>query len=172
MSFSVADGRAEPDGSDDAWPKMRDDTVSPSQNTMKTLALIIAIYTLPMLLIHLSTSKILEAWDGVGSSWIKRQFSPRRALRVEALYWLLSLAAWPLWRVATWKTLVVLFAGIHLGIWLSGEFGILQLGSEGGNNAAHGRRLNRAIITFDLIEAVVLAAIGAHTALYLLHAVG
>ncbi|MGH9326913.1 MAG: hypothetical protein ACRD2B_09555 [Terriglobia bacterium] len=139
---------------------------------MKILALVITLYTLPMLLIHFSTPRILNAWNGNASSWIKRQFSPRRALRIEAIYWLLSLAAWPLWRAVAWKTLVVVFATIHLGVWLSGEFGKVQLESDSKHNPAHARKLDRAIITFDLIEAVVLVAVGTLAALYLLHAGG
>jgi hypothetical protein len=138
---------------------------------MKIVALIIALYTLPMLLIHLSTAKILKAWSGVASSWIKRQFPPRRALRVEALYWLLSLAAWPLWRAAGWKALVAVFASIHLGIWLASELGKIQLSSEPKGSPADVRRLNRAIITFDLIEAIVLVVVGTLAVLYLLHTV-
>lgn len=139
---------------------------------MKILALIIAAYTLPMLLIHLSTATILKAWSGAAGSWIKKQFPPRRALRVEALYWVLSLMAWPLWRAVVWKTLIVLFATIHLGVWLSGEFGKIQLSSVPEADPAHARRLNRAIITFDLIEAVILVAVGTLAVLYLLHAAG
>ncbi len=135
---------------------------------MKILALIIAAYTLPMLLIHLSTATILKAWRGAGGSWIKKQFPPRRALRVEALYWVLSLAAWPIWRAVAWKTLTVLFATIHLGVWLSGEFGKVQLGSSPGDDAGYAPRLNQAIIIFDLVEAVMLVAIGWLSVLFLL----
>lgn len=138
---------------------------------MKILALIITVYTLPMLFIHVSTANILKAWSGAPGSWIKRRFSPRRALRVEALYWLLSLAAWPIWRVMTaWKALVVLFAAIHLGVWLGSEFGKLQLNSESGGDSMHSDRFDRAIITFDLIEAVVLLAMATLAVLYLLRA--
>jgi hypothetical protein len=139
---------------------------------MKFLALIIAVYTMPMLLIHLSTAKILKAWSEVAGSWIKRHFPPRRALRVEALYWLLSLAAWPIWRAAGWKALVAVFAGIHLGIWLAGELGKIQLSSDPKGSPADSRRLNTVVIAFDLIEATVLVVVGTLAVLYLLHAVG
>ncbi|MGH9470067.1 MAG: hypothetical protein ACRD1N_06980 [Terriglobia bacterium] len=136
---------------------------------MTVLAFIIAIYTLPMLLIHVSTAKILEAWGGAGSSRIQQQFPPRRALRVEALYWLLALAAWPVWRAAGWKALVVLFAAIHIGVWLSNEFGKVELSGANARRPAHSARLNRAIIAFDLVEAAMLAAIGILSVLYLVH---
>lgn len=139
---------------------------------MKILALVIAIYTVPMLLIHLSTTNILKAWSGEPDSWIATRFPPRRALRVEALYWLLALAAWPLWGAAVWKILVTLFATIHLGIWLAGEFGKIQVSGAARGDPASARRLDRIVIAFDLIEAVVLAAVGVLAVLYLLHAVG
>lgn len=140
----------------------------PGPNDMEILAFIIAVYTVAMLLIHFSTARILKAWSGAGSGWIKTQFPPRRALRVEALYWLLSLSAWPVWRTAAWKALVVVFAVIHIGVWLGGEFGGLQLHSEGGGDPMHAGRFDRAIITFDLVEAAVLLAMGTLTVLYLL----
>lgn len=137
---------------------------------MKILALIIAAYTLPMLLIHVSTAAILKAWNGDAGSWIKERFPPRRALRVEALYWALCLGAWPLWRAAAWEMLVVLFAAIHLGIWLSGEFGKAQLSGNSGGNPVRARRLEQAIVTFDLIEAAMLVAVGWLSVLFLLRA--
>lgn len=53
---------------------------------MKILALLIAIYTPLMLLIHVSTGKILRAWNEQSDSWISRRFTPQRALRIEALF--------------------------------------------------------------------------------------
>ena len=60
---------------------------------MKILALVIAIYAPVMLLIHLSTGKILRAWSEQPASWISRWFPARRALRTEALFWLLAVSA-------------------------------------------------------------------------------
>lgn len=134
---------------------------------MTTLALIVAIYTLPMLVIHVSTGKILEAWDGADGSLIKERFPPRRALRVEAAYWILVLAAWPLWRAAAWKALVAIFAAIHIGIWLTNELGKVQISGAPDQQSPHNGRLNRAIVAFDFIEAAMLVAIGVLTILYL-----
>ncbi len=128
--------------------------------TMKTLAILIAAFTPAMLVIHLSTARILKAWNGEADSWIKRQFPPRRALRVEALYWMLTLAAWPLWRAPAWEIAVVLFSGIHLSIWLVGELRPIHLTDHREGVGALTRRLHRTIIAFDLIEAVVLVAVG------------
>lgn len=139
---------------------------------MKILALVIAVYTLPMLLIHVSTTKILKAWSGGVGSWITRHFSPQRALRVEAFYWLLTLLVWSIWQPTAWKVLVALFAAIHLGIWLAAELGKIQLSGEATGDHEHARRLDRAIIIFDLVEAVVLVAVGSLAVLYLMHAAG
>ncbi|MGH9453795.1 MAG: hypothetical protein ACRD2O_07485 [Terriglobia bacterium] len=136
---------------------------------MKILALVIIAYTAVMLLIHVSTGKILKAWNGPAGSWIKRRFPPQRALRVEALYWLLTLAAWPLWPSSAWKTLVVVFAAIHLAVWVAGELHAIHF-SGGGALPGETRKVYRAIIAFDLVEAAVLVAVGWLAVLYLLHA--
>src|SRR5579885_1470635 len=119
---------------------------------LKLFALVIIAYTAVMLLIHVSTGWILEAWAGSPSpagSWIQRRFPPRRALRVEALYWaLLSLAA------------------IHLAVWLAGELHAIRLGGDA--SLEKNRKANRAIIAFDLVEAAALIAMAWLTALYLL----
>jgi hypothetical protein len=132
---------------------------------MRILAILIAVYTPAMLLIHLSTAKILKAWNGEASTWIKRRFSPRRALRIEAFSWLLALGAWPLWRGPAWKIGVALFSGIHLAIWLAGGSRLIHLtaGEDGHDlTGAH----YRAIVAFDLIEAAVLVAVGGAALLY------
>lgn len=136
---------------------------------MKILAFVVIAYTLVMLLIHVSTGKILKAWNGPAGSLIKRRFPPQRALRVEALYWLLTLAAWPVWPSSAWKTLVVVFAAIHLAVWGAGELRTIRLSGDG-NLPAQTHYAHRAIIVFDLIEAVVLVAVGCLAVLYLLHA--
>jgi hypothetical protein len=56
-----------------------------------------------MLLIHLSTGKILRAWNEQSDSWISRRFTPPRALRIEALFWLLALAAWSFRSLCGWQ---------------------------------------------------------------------
>ncbi|MGH9437246.1 MAG: hypothetical protein ACRD22_04945 [Terriglobia bacterium] len=135
---------------------------------MKILALIVAAYTVVMLLIHVSTAKILDAWNGPAGSWIKRWFPPQRALRVEALYWLLTLAAWPLWPSSAWKTLVVVFAAIHFAVWGAGELRTIHL-SGGGDLSSETHQARGVIIVFDLVEAAVLVAVGWLTVFYLLH---
>jgi hypothetical protein len=135
---------------------------------MKTIAIFIAAFTPLMLLIHLSTARILSAWGGEASSWIKRWFSPRRALRVEAVYWALALAAWPLWRASGWKITVGLFSGIHLAFWLVGELHPIRV--TNGVQPARGLAdpLQRLIVGFDLIEAAILCAVGWIAFLYAL----
>jgi len=132
---------------------------------MRILAFVIAIYTPVMLLIHVSTSKILRAWNEQPDSGISRWFTPRRALRVEGVFWLLALAAWSLWQPLVWKVLVVVFALIHLGIWGAGE---LTAGRQKGPAFTSSPTVKRIIVIFDLVEAFVLAALGVVTVLYLI----
>jgi len=134
---------------------------------MKILALLVAIYAPVMLLIHLSTGKILKAWNEQSDSWINRWFPPRRALRTEALFWLLALAAWFLWRPLAWKIVVVVFAVIHLGIWGANEFAVNRKSVSALTATPNMRRV---IVAFDLVEAFVLAAVGAVAVLYLTRA--
>jgi hypothetical protein len=134
---------------------------------MKILALLIAIYTPVMLLIHVSTGRILQAWTAHPASWISRWLPPRRALRIEGAYWMLALAAWPLWHALMWKILVVAFAAIHLGIWAADEFRVIRKNSSGFTASP---AMKRAIVAFDLAEAVVLAGIGTVAILYLTRA--
>lgn len=135
-------------------------------NPMKSLAIIILAYTPIMLLIHVSTGKILKAWNGPDGSWISRRFPPQRALRVEALYWLLVLAGWSIWPSSIWKALVAVFAAIHLSFWLTGELRAIRLNGEGDSPSA-GARVHRVIITFDLVEAVMLVIVALLAVLYL-----
>ena len=136
---------------------------------MTILAFILIAYTVVMLLIHVSTGKILEAWDG-GSGpaalWIQRRFPPQRALRVEALYWALSLVAWSIWPSFGWKIAVVVFAAIHLGIWAAGELHAIRLKSDEALTAKS-HKVHRTIIAFDLVEAALLVAIAWLSVLYL-----
>jgi hypothetical protein len=136
---------------------------------MKILALVIAVYTVPMLLIHVSTGKILKAWGGPADSWIKEQCPPQRAVRIEALYWLLALAGWTFWRSLSWKVLIVLFAAIHLTVWLAGELKAIRLSVDGADSRSETGRLHEVIVVFDLLEAFVLAGAGVLAVLYLLH---
>lgn len=119
---------------------------------MKILAVVIIAYTVGMLVIHLSSWKLLEKWQRSVGAW----FSPGMVLRIEALYWLLVLASWPFWPSAGWKTLVVVFAAIHLGFWMAGELRAMRLGAL----TAPPAKVNRYIVAFDLVEAVALIAIG------------
>ena len=134
---------------------------------MKILALLVAVYTPVMILLHLSTGKILKAWNERPDSWISRWLPPRRALRIEGLFWLLTLVAWSLWRPLAWKVLVIVFAVIHLGIWSTSEF-------AGNRNVVSAfnttNSVRRAIVVFDLLEAFVLGGAGAVALLYLAHA--
>lgn len=135
---------------------------------MNILAPILIAYTGIMLAIHVSTARILEAWNGAADSWISRRFPPQRALRTEALYWVLVLVGWSLWRQAGWKIAIVIFAIIHLAVWAGGEAGAIRLSTSGDSAAARKERL--AIIAFDLAEAVVLVAVAVFAVLHLLHA--
>lgn len=134
---------------------------------MRTLALLIAIYTPVMLLIHVSTGKILKAWNEQSDSWITRHFPPRHALRIEALFWLLTLAAWSLWQPLPWKVIVVLFAAIHLGIWSAGE---LAMNRNHTLAFTQNRSARRVIVVFDWVEALALSAVGVFAVLYLIDA--
>lgn len=138
------------------------------RNAMKSLACVVLAYTAVMLLIHVSTGKLFKEWDRPAESWIKRHFSARRALRVEALYWLLALAGWSLWPSLGWKALVVVFAVIHLGAWGASELHMLRLSVAGGSSAQT-CKANNFIIAFDLVEAGALVALGWLAVLYLLH---
>lgn len=137
---------------------------------MTILAFILIAYTLLMLLIHVSTGKILKAWGGPADSWIKVRFPPQRALRVEALYWLLACAGWTLWRPLAWKILIVVFAAIHLAVWLAFELNALHIGGSDAASPRGAGGLHQVIVAFDLIEAFVLAAAGIMALLFLLYA--
>ncbi|MFZ0662924.1 MAG: hypothetical protein WAM66_09555 [Acidobacteriaceae bacterium] len=132
---------------------------------MKVLALVLIAYTAVMLLIHVTSGKLFKLWNGPGDSWVKRWFSAQVALRVEALYWLLVLASWPFWPSGGWKTVVVVFAVIHLGAWLAGERQVLRSGAP----SALPPKARRFVVAFDLVEAVALVAIAWLTVLHLLH---
>ena len=122
---------------------------------MRILIFTLVAYTAVMLVIHLSSWKLLQKWAGAGNSWTERRFSAQVALRVEAVYWLLALASWPLWPSAGWKTVVVVFAVIHLGAWAVGERQAVRTGGL----PAMPMKARRFIVVFDLVEAGALVAI-------------
>lgn len=131
---------------------------------MKILAVVLIVYSAGMLLIHLSSWKLLEKWKSPEGSWVKRRFPPQLVLRIEALYWLLILASWPLWPSTAWKAMVVVFAAIHLAVWLAGEVQTIRSGVV----TAAPPKTRRFIVAFDLVEAVALVAIAWFAAFHLL----
>lgn len=133
---------------------------------MKILAVVLIAYSAGMLLIHLMSWKLLAKWTGPGDSWARRRFPPQMVLRVEALYWLLVLASWPFWPSAAWKAVVVVFAAIHLGVWLAGELHNARSGAV----IAPPVKAHRFIVAFDLVETIALVAIAWFAVFHLLHA--
>lgn len=130
---------------------------------MKILAFILIAYTAVMLLIHLTSWKLLQKWSGPEDSWTRRRLSAQVVLRIEALYWLLVLASWPFWPSTSWKAVVAVFAAIHLGAWLVGELRSVRAGPP----QALPRKAHRYIIAFDLVEAGALVAIAWFAAVHL-----
>ena len=65
---------------------------------VKPFASILLFYALLALAMHLSSWEIVKRRYGEQDSWVKRRLPPMRVLRAEALYWLLGLLAWSLWR--------------------------------------------------------------------------
>jgi len=122
---------------------------------MRILAFVLIAYTAVMLVIHVTSWKLLQKWAVPGDSWASRRFSAQTALRLEAFYWLLVLAMWPLWPSAGWKVLVAVFAAIHLGAWAVGELQTIRAGAL----PTAPTKARRFIVAFDLVEAVALAAI-------------
>jgi hypothetical protein len=122
---------------------------------MKILILLAISFTALMLLIHVSTWKLFQKWSDPNGAWIKEKFSPQRALRVEALYWLLCLGSWTLWPSSAWKAMVVVLAGIHLGVWAASELHVVPVSAL----QTQSRKARRFIVAFDLAEALALLAI-------------
>lgn len=133
---------------------------------VKILVVVLIAYTAAMLLIHLASGKLLQKWSGPQDSWARRRFSPHVALRVEALYWLLILASWPLWPSVAWKAVIVVFAALHLTAWLIGELQAMRSGEL----TAPPVKSHRLIVAFDLVEALALLAIAWFAAFHLLPA--
>ena len=132
---------------------------------MKYLASILLLYTVLMLAVHFSTWHLLTRWYGPSDSWVKRRLPPLRLLRIEALYWLLALAAWQLWSLRV-KVVVGSFAAIHLVVWLAAE---LRSGRVAGGGLESGPRrpVALAITAFDFVEAFALASLGFLSAAFL-----
>jgi hypothetical protein len=122
---------------------------------MKILAAVLIACTAVMLLIHVTSWKLLQLWSGPGYSWVNRWFSAQAALRVEAIYWLLILVSWSFWPSAGWKAVVVVFAVIHLGAWLVSELRTRRVGGL----LSSPQNAHWLIVAFDLVEAGTLVAI-------------
>lgn len=131
---------------------------------MKILAFLIAVYAPAMLLIHVSTGKILTAWNEQPGSWISLWFRPQRALLVEGMFWLLVLAAWPLWQPLVLKVLVAAFSAVHFVIWAAAEFWDREKGKSA---FAPSPAAKRVIVAFDSGEACVIAALMVVAVLFL-----
>ncbi|MGH9585655.1 MAG: hypothetical protein ACRD3F_01795 [Acidobacteriaceae bacterium] len=128
---------------------------------MEILLWVVFAYTAVMFVIHVSSWKLLRKWDAPGDSWIKRRFSAQTALRVEAVYWLLLVVTWPLWPSAGWETVVIVFAVIHISVWLMSEGRVIR------EDAASKSKTHRYIVAFDAVEAGALIAIAWSTVLYM-----
>lgn len=133
---------------------------------MNILAFLVAVYALVMILLHVFTGKILKTWHEQPGSRISRWFPPRLALRTEGLFWLLALGAWFLWVSLVLKVLVVVFAAIHLSIWGASE---LKRKSNMVSALNTTPAMRRAIVVFDLTEALMLTALSVLAVLYLIH---
>lgn len=127
---------------------------------VKTLRVILIAYTAVMLLIHVTSWKLLREWAAPGDSRLKRRFSARAALWVEAVYWAFLVASWRFWPSPAWKAIVVFFAVIHIAVWLAGEAETKRHGASSPPPA----KARRYIVGFDLVEAVALIAIAWVTA--------
>lgn len=126
---------------------------------MRLLALVLAVGALPMLLVHLLVSRLLDEWSRASDSWIDRWLSPLVVLRGEAVYWALVSLGWALWRPWPAKLAVVTFASLHGVAWAGAEFGGYGVGSADSDDGP--RRVTKmAVVTFDLVEAVFLVWIG------------
>jgi hypothetical protein len=136
---------------------------------MKLLSAVLVAATLLMLAIHLASWRLVAMWYAGGSSWVHRHLPPLRLIRIEALYWSLTLAAWPLWGTLAWKLLVGIFAGIHIGGWVVAELRRPQL-PAGLTDLGNRRVVTLAVTGFDLIEAVALVAVGLGATRYFLSA--
>lgn len=121
------------------------------------LALALLISTLPMLVVHLASGKLLREWSATPRSWLGRKLSPRTLLRGEAAYWGMALLGWPMWHPWALKATVAVLFGVHMVAWAVGE---LRRGEITGRHVADAPRLRRAIIAFDVLEALVLVGLG------------
>ncbi len=90
-------------------------------------------------------------------------------LRVEALYWALVLAAWPLWRSVYARVVLAVFAAIHIGVWFAAEWRPARLANAPESPSSR-RALARVVTAFDSIEVLPLVAVAVYCLSYLLRA--
>src|SRR5581483_7055362 len=134
---------------------------------MKPLASILVSFSAVMLVVHVASWKLVEKWYGGDDSWIKPRLTPLRVLRGEAVYWVLVLAAWPLWRSRFAKITFSIFAAVHLGGWIAAELRPESLTTD--PEPRHARlTLTRAVTIFDLAEVFPLVAVAAYGLSYIL----
>jgi hypothetical protein len=126
---------------------------------MNPLALSILAATIAMLAVHIGSWKLVEAWYGAGGSRLGGVLTPLRVVRGEAIYWVLVLLGWPLWRPLALKVSVATFAAIHCAAWMVGEFKRQQI-VAGPAKSSSRRKLAQAITVFDWIETFALLAVG------------
>ena len=118
-------------------------------------AALLLVYASLMLVIHVTSWKLVEHWYG-GASWVKRWLPLDRVVRGEAVFWVLVLLAWPLWRPRAFRIIIAIFAVIHLVVWI-----VVDARRNRGPLLAGWpiRKITRSLATFDSIEALVLAGI-------------
>ena len=125
---------------------------------MSWIAIALLLATLVMLAIHLTSWKLVQAWYGAPGSWVLRRLGPMCVLRMEAAYWALALAAWPLWWSSWLKVVVPACAAIHLAGWGAGEFHRSRVEARPAEERTR-QRLVTAVTLFDFVESIVLLAV-------------
>jgi hypothetical protein len=85
---------------------------------LRFLAALLLLTTPAMLAVHLASYKLVQQWYAPSAGWAARWLPPMRVLRLEAGYWALALAAWPVWQSVGAKALVMVFASLHLLGWI------------------------------------------------------
>ena len=123
------------------------------------LAALLLVTTPAMLAIHLASYKLVQQWYAPNAGWAARWLPPLRLLRLEAGHWALALAAWPLWRSAAAKTLVMVFALLHLTSWIGAEFRGARLRQVFAKEP-YRPGMALAVAAFDLIEFFALLVVG------------
>ncbi|HVA00462.1 MAG TPA: hypothetical protein VMV34_02295 [Terriglobia bacterium] len=125
------------------------------------------IYTALMLGLHLTSWKLVAEWQGAEDTWVKRWLPAMWVVRVEAFYWLLALAAWPLWS-SLMEVLVAAFATIHLVLWIGMEWKRSHDRSLPGDGF-FSHKLTLVVTTFDFVEAFALIVLGYSAMTFVLH---